>query len=447
MDPAPRQPSMGSQGADRAHECAAVVSIGDELTLGQKLDTNSQWISRRLVDRGVVVREHVTLDDDAGAIACALERLSHEADLIVVTGGLGPTADDLTRDALARVLGEDLIEDASALAALGAWYASRGREMPPTNRVQALRPASGRCLPNDRGTAPGLWARTSLGVDVFCLPGPPAEMRPMFEREVLPALRLRGDRVVRTAILHTVGMGESTIAEILGELMDRSRCPLVGTTASRGVVSCRVRYEGSPAHAESLMARTLDAIRSRLGSIVFGEGDQTLEGACLDLLRARSRTLCTIESCTGGMLGEVVTAMAGASDAYVGGWVTYANGLKRSLVGVPESVLARSGAVSAACARAMALGGLDRAGATHALSITGIAGPGGGSEDKPVGTVWIAHAQAGGPGRGPSVDARRFLFRGDRDSIRAWTVVSALAMLRQGILSLDAPLLGEMERV
>ncbi len=432
------------------HRTAAVLSIGDELTLGQTLDTNSKWVSDQLLAHGVVPIEHATVPDDRAAIAQAIGRLAGAADLIVVSGGLGPTADDLTRTGLADAMGDELVEDAAALAQITAYFAERRIAMRRINAVQAQRPRSGACLPNPNGTAPGLHGVVRVGgreVDVVCLPGPPREMKPMFEAQVVPRLRLEAGRVVVTRALHTFGLGESEIATRLGPMMDRDRNPMVGTTASQGVVSCRVRYEGNAEGAAAGIADCERVIREKLGVYVFGTEIDTLASAVLDLLRKRRETLSSVESCTGGMLGAMITDIAGSSDAYAGGWVTYTNELKTTLVGVPEELFAPGGpgAVSRETAEAMARGGLDRSGADHCLAITGIAGPGGGSADKPVGTVWIARASrgqlAGGAGVPPHrVEARRFLFSGERAHVRDWSVRSALAMLRFWLIGEKAKL-------
>jgi nicotinamide-nucleotide amidase len=429
------------------HNWAAILSIGDELTLGQSLDTNSRWLADRLTGMGIVTLEHATVPDERQAIAGALKRLMAGADVVVATGGLGPTADDLTRQALAEALGQSLVEDAVALGQIEAYFASRSRQMPAINRVQALRPGNARTLSNPHGTAPGLHARAGLrACDIFCLPGPPREMRPMFESLVVPQLRPPQGRAVRTLVLHTAGLGESQAAMRLGELMDRTRVPMVGTTASQAVVSCRIRYEGAAEGQrglgpDALVAETAAAVRRRLDPYIFGEGDETLPGAVVDLLRAGGKRLSVVESCTGGMLGGMITEVPGASDVFVGGWITYANEQKERMVGVPASVFASggSGAVSGECARAMAAGGLERSSADLCLSITGIAGPGGAAAGKPVGTVWVGLAARGG-----EVGAKRFLFGGSRASVREWSCKSALAMLRLHLLGRgELPLLGE----
>lgn len=414
------------------HDRAAVLSIGDELVLGQTLDTNSRWISERLTARGVRAVEHVTVPDDLDAHAAALARLAASVPLVVSTGGLGPTADDLSRDALARVMGETLVEDGAAWQQIRSHFVARGVPVSENNRLQALRPASAAALANPHGTAPGLFATIGGRCDVFCLPGPPNEMKPMFEAEVLSRLRPPAGRVVRTRVLRTFGMGESHIAERLGQLMDRSRNPLVGTTASEGVVSCRIRYEGPDAGADGAVEDSARAVRDALGAIVYGEEDDSLASVIVGLLRERGERLVVVESCTGGLLGAMITEVPGCSDAFLGGWITYANEAKSAHVGVPAETIARHGAVSAEVARAMAAGALlaaGRSGPAHALAITGVAGPGGGSDAKPVGTVWICRASTGNGGAADT-DARRFLFSGDRAMIRRRSAMTALAMLR-----------------
>lgn len=415
------------------HTAAAIVSMGDELLLGQSLDTNSKWIADRLTSRGVVPIEHVTVGDDLCAAVEVFRRLAARADLIVSTGGLGPTADDLTRQALAEAMGEPLVEDAEALGWIEGWFAGRGSEMPPLNRTQALRPRSARLIANEHGTAPGIVAAIARegggAAEVYCLPGPPSEMIPMWERDVEPALRPPAGRTIRTRVLHTFGIGESDLAGRLGDLMARTRNPLVGTTASKGVVSVRLRYEGPlpPEDAVAALDGTELLVRAAASPYLFGADPETLASTVLGLLRARGERLAVAESCTGGMLGEMLTETPGASDVFLGGWITYSNEMKTRELGVAGGLLGPGGpgAVSREVAEAMAAGALERSGADHALAITGIAGPGGGSEEKPVGTVWIARAARGG-----GSEARRFRFKGSRDVVRHRAAMCALGMLR-----------------
>ncbi|MCC6661591.1 MAG: CinA family nicotinamide mononucleotide deamidase-related protein [Phycisphaerales bacterium] len=407
------------------HARAAILSIGDELTLGQSVDTNSAWLSARLLDMGILVAEHGTVPDDAPSITAAIRRLAAGANLVISTGGLGPTTDDLTRAGLAGALGEPPEEDPAALDSIRAYLSAGGRAVTDANRVQAQRPRSAAWLQNNHGTAPGLAARVG-DADVFCLPGPPREMMPMFGAHVAPRLVPPSGRCIATRSIHTVGLPESEVARRLGELMDRDRNPTVGTTVSRGIVTCRLRYDGS-ADAGPVMDALEVQVRSRLAPHIFGVADDTLASTVLGLLRGRGQTLATVESCTGGLLGSMLTAVPGSSAAYLGGWITYSNDLKRSQVGVPPVTLAPNGpgAVSREVAEAMATGGLDRSGADHALAITGVAGPDGGTVTKPVGTVWIAlQSRQGGQ------DSRRFRFVGGRDNVRLWSSTLALEMLR-----------------
>ena len=408
-------------------ERAAIISIGDELTVGQSLDTNSRWLSGRLTSLGLSVVEHATVPDDLERIVATMRRLAESCHTLIVTGGLGPTADDLTREALSEVLGEPLVEDENSLAAIRRWFSISDRAMPERNRVQALRPTSGVHLPNPNGTAPGIRVVVG-GATVHCLPGPPSEMHPMFEASVAPLIIPPGGRTIRTRVIQTAGLGESDVAQRLGPLMDRDRKPLVGTTASRGVVSVRIRDESAdPADiADARISDTADEVRRAVGEWIFAEDDAPLPEIVLNRLRAAGERLVVVESCTGGMLGQAITAVPGSSDAFLGGWITYSNALKHALVGVPLRALEEHGAVSAEVALAMASGGLDRSGAHHALAITGVAGPGGGTHAKPVGTVWIARASRDG-----DPDVRRFRMRGERDTIRDWSVTSALLILDQ----------------
>ncbi len=397
---------------------AAILAIGDELILGQSLDTNSQFIAARLSELGFAVREHATLPDDQSAITAAITRLTRDTSVLVISGGLGPTADDLTRQALAAAMGEELVTDEAALAVIEAWYTRRSRAMPQTNRVQALRPAGASMIDNPHGTAPGLAA--AIGdCRIYCLPGPPREMKPMFERAVTPLAASIG--TIRTRVLSTFGLGESAVAQQLGSLMDRARNPLVGTTASQGVVSVRLRATGLD---EAALDQTEQLVRNALGDVIFAR-DASLAEHVITRLRQRSETLATVESCTGGLVGSALTDIAGASAAYLGGLVTYTNELKTALAGVEPAIIAEHGAVSRACAIAMAQGARTRLGATHAVAVTGIAGPEGGSEAKPVGTVWFALASENMP-----TDVRRFRFPGDRASVRTWGVATALAIVR-----------------
>jgi nicotinamide-nucleotide amidase len=417
---------------------AAVLSVGDELVLGTTLDTNSRTLSVALRDAGFDVVEHRTVADDRAAIAAAIRALGAVADVLVSTGGLGPTDDDLTRDALNDVVdaGAAQVEDPQARADLDAWFAGRGRSMAAINLRQALRPRSARIVRNLGGTAPGL-AATVGGCRVYCLPGPPREMIPMLEDDVIPAIRPAGAPAIAKRTLGSFGMGESGLAEMLGARMERGREPSVGTTASGSVVSVQVVARGADAAARA-EACMRDCERA-IAPYAFGSEDATLGAALLAECRARGRTLAVAESCTGGLVGGMLTAVPGSSDVFLGGWITYSNAMKQGQLGVPAEVIEREGAVSAATVLLMAAGACSRADASLAIAVSGVAGPGGGSAEKPVGTVWIAvHDAVARHGH-----ARRFEFPGPRDIVRDRAAKTALQLARWVLRGEDAPILWE----
>ncbi|MFM1831338.1 MAG: hypothetical protein RLZZ558_1678 [Planctomycetota bacterium] len=402
---------------------AAILSIGDELALGQTLDTNARWLAQQLTDHGVPCVQFRLVPDDRLLQAQALGELAAAADVVLVTGGLGPTADDLTREALADAMGGVPLEtDEAAVAALHRWFRDRGRPMPSGNLRQAQRPQGATCVPNDLGTAPGLGARIG-NAQVWCLPGPPREMQPMFERFVRPGLpRL----ALATGLVHAFGQGESFLADRLGDRMRRDRNPLVGTTASGSVVTARVRGRDEAATPEA-MESELAEIDRIWRPYAFARGAVTLAGALGTCLQARGQTLALAESCTGGLAGSLVTAESGSSAWFRGGVMCYANEAKRDLCDVQPQTLATHGSVSEPVADELARGVRTRLGADWAASITGIAGPSGGSTDKPVGTVFIG---VSGPG---FAGVRRFQYPGERAAVRDRAAKTALALVRLAV--------------
>ncbi|MGD9791555.1 MAG: CinA family nicotinamide mononucleotide deamidase-related protein [Phycisphaerales bacterium] len=416
----------------RTHTHAAILSIGDELTLGQSLDTNSRTLSQRLVDLGIVPIEHATVPDDIERHVAALERLASIAPLVISTGGLGPTPDDLTRNALARLLRQPLVQDDLSLAQIEAFFEAAGTTMRPNNRLQAFRPEGSHALPNLRGTAPGLFASVEINAnpcDVFCLPGPPGEMIPMFVAQVLPRLRPPMDRVVRTRAIHCVGLGESEIASRLGDRMNRDASPLVGTTASGGIISVRLRLEVAASGPEAIADAdaTLDAavagIRPLLAPHIFSDDTPSLAQTIVSRMKSAGHTLALAESCTGGTLAGQITDIPGSSAVLRAGWVVYTEEAKARDLGVDAALLHAHGVYSAQCATDLATRARAIAGTSHAIGITGLAGPDGGTRETPIGSVWIALATPTG------VDTRRFKFSGDRAAIRRSACVSALATL------------------
>lgn len=416
------------------HTHAAILSTGDELVMGQLQDTNTRWIAERLTEAGIRVGETAAVGDELDGLVATLKRLCSAAPLVVMSGGLGATDGDLTRQAVCRLTDDTLITDPDTGARLTAYLTARGRQVTQRQLLQAQRPSLSMPLPNSVGTAPGLLARVG-STDLFCLPGPPGELRPMWRDGVAPRLRPDPAHAVVARLLYSAGMPEADAADKLRDLTSRGGEITVNLTASGGILTVRARAEG--ALTTELAARfeqTLKIIRERLGDHCFAEAPasdapsgERLCAAVLDSLKGRGETLVTVESCSGGMLGQMLTAIPGSSAAYAGGLVTYSNGLKSALAHVPPEVIKAHGAVSRETATAMAIGGLQATGASHALSITGIAGPDGGTPDKPVGTVWIARASR--TSTSPSLDARGFRFTGDRVDVRVRACTSALTML------------------
>lgn len=403
--------------------------------LGRVLNTHQQWLCRQFADAGYVVQRQVAVADSASAIQEAVRDALGRADLIVSTGGLGPTSDDLTRDAIAELLGRPLREDPTVLATLEAWYNARRRTAPPAVRVQALVPEGARVLPNAHGTAPGLLLefspnpfRPAGGASwLVMLPGPPRELRPMFTEQVLPWVRqtfpLPVPFVCRT--LRSTGVPESVMqAHIAEPLADLVRQGLeLGYCARPGEVD--VRLASRTANAEELVSAAEAVVRREVGRHVYGEENETLEAVVVDLLTRRGQTLAVAESCTGGHLASRITNVPGASAIFLGGFITYANALKQDLVGVRPETLATHGAVSEPTAREMAEGARARTGADFALAVTGIAGPTGGTPDKPVGTVFIALASPA------ATEVKRLLNAFDRATFKHMTSQQALELLRQ----------------
>lgn len=419
---------------------AIILAIGDELVLGQTVDTNSAWVSQRLARLGVTTYAHQTVSDDRKAIELAIRWAAHNADVVIVSGGLGPTADDLTREALADAMDVELVEDADSVARLEAFFADRGRTMPQRNRVQALHPAGTTMIPNKWGTAPGIKARLDRA-EIYVVPGVPREMRGLVETVIEPELAERGDgRVILTTKINTFGFGESDVAEMLGDLMDRDRNPTVGTTVADGVCSVRVRsVAGSAKEADDALQDTIAAVNERLGAIVYGQEDQTLQEAVIRMLEHTGRRLTTAESCTGGLIAAMLTEVPGCSVPYMGGWVTYSNMLKIEELGVPRTMIDEHGAVSEPVVRVMAKGALCCVGADLAISVSGIAGPDGGTPEKPVGTVWLGLASIREDDRDQvDTQALRLKLIGDRAAIRDRAAKCALQMLRLHLL--DQPL-------
>jgi nicotinamide-nucleotide amidase len=403
---------------------AIVLSIGSELVSGLRLDTHSADIAREVSALGLEVLRHETVDDDAAAIAAAFSRAAAEADVIVATGGLGPTLDDCTRDGLAAAMGQPLEIIPDALAHLEAWAKARGRTVSESNRRQAFMPRGCRALPNPVGTACGIGCRIGR-TEVFCMPGVPGEMALMLSDIVLPSLRAAAPgRVTRVRTLRTFGLPESTLGEHLSDLMAPRRSPHVGTAVHGGLIDVHIYATGTPAEVDALLSADAAVIRERLGSQVFAEGHESLEEVVAGLLLRRGATVAVAESCTGGLVAARLVSVPGISACLVEGVVAYSNESKIRTLGVPPELIERYGAVSEEVVRAMAEGIRTRTGADYGLADSGVAGPEGGTPAKPVGTVCLALADAAG-----TISSREIL-TGDRAHVRERATNFLLDMLR-----------------
>ncbi len=418
---------------------AFILSVGDELVLGQTVDTNSAWISAQLSSIGCDILAHKTVGDDQPMIEAAIREAAGSVDLLLISGGIGPTEDDLTRQALGNVLNAPLELSDAWMARLDEFFKARGRKMPETNKIQAMIPRGATMLDNPAGTAAGI--RAAIGqCELFSVPGVPKEMKAMFEAHIRPYVKpLAGGAVILQKKLNTFGLGESWVAEQLGDLMKRGRNPSVGTTVASGMVSLRLnaRFD-SLERAEHEMQQTEEACRAKLGDVIFSENETSLADVVADLLKQKRIQIATAESCTGGLLAKTLTDIPGSSAYFKTGFVTYSNQAKYERLGVSMEVINLYGAVSENVVEAMARAALRLAKSHVAISISGIAGPDGGSPAKPVGTVCIGMAfQA--PDRTVQAVTRTFNFPGDREMVRDRSAKMALSMLRYHLLDKKMP--------
>lgn len=411
---------------------AALISTGDEVVGGRTVDTNASWISERLAELGVEVTTTIVVGDYAERISWAWKSLLPEVDLVLSTGGLGPTADDLTSEVLASVSGLELKLEASEAQRIRDIFAGRGRPMPENNLKQAMIPEGAVVIPNALGTAPGYRLELDLKGHrsvALVLPGVPREMKAMFEETVLPwiASRALPEAQVQARAFQTFGLPESALDEALEGAFDDPELRLA-FRASFPRIAVRISTCGSPDVARKRLDRAATILRERLGRAVFAEGEVGMEEVVGNLLRERGLTLATAESCTGGLIGHRLTDVAGSSEYYAGGIVAYSNDLKEELLAVSPATLERYGAVSVETACEMAEGACAAAGADLAVATTGIAGPGGGTEEKPVGTVAVALAVR----EGVAFKTRAFLYQlwGSRDWVKMLTSQLALDWAR-----------------
>jgi nicotinamide-nucleotide amidase len=405
---------------------AAILTVGDELMLGDRIDTNGPWLSIELKAHGIETIERRSVHDRVQAIAIAMTSLAMNCDLLLVTGGLGPTEDDRTRKAFAEAIGSRLEMNAQAHASMAEWFAKRDALMPPTNDVQAMVPTGSSWIPNLHGTAPGLQGKIGDCM-VLCLPGPPNELQPMFQSirdDVFSSLELGTS--LQTSEIHSWGMPESIAGEKIDDLM-QSEDPSVSILMGAEGITARVTGSGGQD-----MNATVQEITRRWSPWVYGNDGVSLAESVGSLLVERDITLATAESCTGGALSGLLVGVPGASNWFQGGWVTYSNELKISQLGIEQKMIDEHGAVSAEVAVAMCHSAIERSGAACALSTTGISGPTGGSKEKPVGSVYIGCSVDG------EMHVRLFRFSGDRNTITIRAACTALQLLRLQLSGVDA---------
>ncbi|MEO5915665.1 MAG: competence/damage-inducible protein A [Luteolibacter sp.] len=407
-----------------------IINTGTELLLGNTLNTHGAWFGRELFQMGLRISRQTTVPDGE-AIRESLEEAIGRADAVIVTGGLGPTSDDITREITAEVMGLELITDEAALRSLEGFFTSRGRKMVDANLKQALCPVGADILPNANGTAPGIYVPPRLNgrsnCAVFLLPGPPRELYPMFHDEVAPRLRaLAGVEEIREAVvLKFTGIGESDFHHGVDAQLAAVPGLEYGYCAHIGEVDLRLIGD----------AKVLDVARKiTLGQFepfLISDDGSSMEKTIVRLLKARNMTFATAESCTGGLIANRITNVPGSSEVFTHGFVTYANEAKTGMLGVPAEEIETHGAVSEVVARRMADGALRESGACIAVSVTGIAGPGGGSEDKPVGTAWVAVATRGG-----STEAFKIFHPRNRKDFKLAASQSALEAVRRRLKSI-----------
>jgi nicotinamide-nucleotide amidase len=410
-----------------------VVTIGDELLLGYTIDTNAAHLARTLAGEGVEISRRTTVGDTAATIATAVREALDRTGAVITTGGLGPTSDDLTKPSIAALFGREMVLDEAHLA----WMEERftrlfQRPMPAANKQQAMLPEGARKLKNNHGSAPGIWLEDERGRWVAMLPGVPREMRGMLADTLIPLIRERmGEerRVVRSRTLRTTGVGESFLADRIATIPGGVGAGWLAYLPNAEGTDLRLTVRGvAPEEADRQLAASAERIRSVVADAVYGEDGADLAAVVLDLCRERGLSIAVAESCTGGLLGARLTAIPGSSDVVLGGVIAYANEVKHELLGVSRDDLQEHGAVSDPVVRAMATGVRAATGARVGMAITGVAGPGGGTEEKPVGTVWIATDVDG------AVESRRTRLIGDRAEVRQRAAQAVLEMLRRRLV-------------
>ncbi len=398
-----------------------IIAVGNELLFGDVVNTNAAYLSSKLCDLGIIITRHTVVTDDENVILDATKMATKNNDIVIFSGGLGPTDDDLTKETLAKFLDVDLVLDDFSLKEIHRYFTAKDMYMPKKNEKQALKPEGSKALRNLNGTAPGIYAEKA-GVHYFLLPGPPSELKPMFTDEVMPILKSLSDMAIASKTMSVMGIGESDMAELLGDLLDNETNPKVAPYASPGVVKFKITaYGNDEKEVNDLVKAKRDELFPIMKDYLLSEDGASLEEVLIRELKSDSKTLAIAESCTGGMVSSSIVAVPSASAILKKSNITYSNESKIKDIGVNASTIESFGAVSEECAREMARGVMKSAGSDFGLAITGIAGPSGGTDKKPVGTVFIAVCDA------ENCKVKKYIFTGNRARVR--NSASSFAMI------------------
>lgn len=405
-----------------------IIAVGTELLLGNIVNTNAQYLSQKLAELGIDVYYHLVVGDNLSRVVDTVKNSLERSDLIITSGGLGPTNDDLTKEAVSKALGLELLPNNEAINRIKSYFESSGRKMPECNLKQGYVPEGGRIIENDNGTAPGIIIEKG-GKTVIMLPGPPKELKPMFDKSVIPYLEKRTSSTIKSKILRVIGIGESAVEELLKNIFNEQSNPTIAPYAKDGEVHLRITAKTEETWIADKMIEDMEAkVREILKENIYGCDDETLEEVVVRMLLEKGKTLSIAESCTGGSVAGRLTEVPGVSESFLCGVVTYSNEAKMKLLKVSENTLKLHGAVSRETAEEMALGVRKLSGTDIGISITGIAGPSGGTEEKPVGLCYIGIAY------NEKVEAYRFVFNGSRNKIRWNANTKVLDILRRILL-------------
>ena len=408
---------------------AEILAVGTELLLGDTLNSNAQYLSKELAGLGVSVYHHTVVGDNPQRLEKAFGDAFSRADVVITSGGLGPTRDDLTKEIGAKYFGKKLVMDDDALKTLESFFTRTGRVMTENNLKQAMMPEGATIIPNSNGTAPGCIVSDN-GKTLIMLPGPPRELIPMFEQSVVPFLKERTDGVYASRVLRLCGVGESTAEDMIKDLIEAQTNPTIAPYAKINELTFRITASArTEEEAQILMEPTISELYKRFGDNIYGEGNNlSLAEVVINALIKNQRTIAVAESCTGGLMASALIDIPGSSEVLLEGFVTYSNAAKVKRLGVSKDTLAEYGAVSAQCAKEMAMGVARVSGAAMGIGITGIAGPGGGTDEKPVGLVYVALCV------GENITVNELRYTGNRQRIRGRAVMASLDMIRRAML-------------